>query len=90
MRPGCPTLGKTSTRVHLCYAPAGGCTSQAGASSAAAAATAGSQGGEGQDDLTELADDPELTAYLQVWPAVQCSNVQCSTAQCSAVQYSAV
>lgn len=29
---------------------------------------AGTAGGEeGQDDLAELADDPELTAYLQVW-----------------------
>jgi hypothetical protein len=71
MRPGCPTLGKTSTRVHMYCAPAGGSTSQAGASSAAAAATAGSDGVGGQDDLAELADDPELTAYLQVGAAVQ-------------------
>jgi hypothetical protein len=83
MRPGC-------TCVHLYCASAGGSTSQAGASSAAAAATAGSGGVEGQDDLAELADDPELTAYLQVGSAVTCSNVHCSAVQCITVQYSKV
>lgn len=64
----CFLVQQTHWPAALQRTAAGGSTSQAGDPSAAAAATAGSEGADGQD-LAELADDPELTAYLQVCAA---------------------